>query len=64
MFCFYQPEFSAAEEEHLQEWAQMMPFRESFAWITIPLFDSAVTGGVGGFGAPFDGMGAYTPGTR
>ncbi|GJP50031.1 hypothetical protein CLOM_g9183 [Closterium sp. NIES-68] len=45
------PTLTEKEAARLSEWAQVMPFREPFAWITIPLFDSSVTGGVGGFGA-------------
>jgi hypothetical protein len=30
----------------------VMPFREPFAWATVSLFDSSVTGGVGGFTSP------------
>eukprot|EP00897_Mesotaenium_endlicherianum_P009809 jgi/Mesen1/8857/ME000053S08270 len=53
---------SDKEAARLSDWAQMMPFREAFAWTTIPLFDSSVTGGVGGFGHhPSDSSGATTP---
>ncbi|CAI5532559.1 unnamed protein product [Closterium sp. Naga37s-1] len=45
------PTLTDKEAARLSEWAQVMPFREPLAWITIPLFDSSVTGGVGGFGA-------------
>ena len=30
----------------------MMPYREPFAWAAVPLFDSSISGGVGGFGSP------------
>ncbi|CAI5464241.1 unnamed protein product, partial [Closterium sp. Yama58-4] len=45
------PTLTDKEAARLSEWAQVMPFREPLAWITIPLFDSSVTGGVGGFGS-------------
>eukprot|EP00850_Spirogloea_muscicola_P006481 SM000030S11490 [mRNA] locus=s30:801352:813323:- [translate_table: standard] len=45
------PMLNEKEKKQLQKWAQVMPFRESFAWTTIPLFDANVTGGVGGFGS-------------
>ncbi|KAH9556934.1 hypothetical protein CY35_07G058600 [Sphagnum magellanicum] len=40
------------EKQKLQVWARIMPFREPFAWATVPLFDANVTGGVGGFTSP------------
>ena len=43
---------SEKEKQKLQTWARVMPFREPFAWATVALFDSSVTGGVGGFTSP------------
>ncbi|KAG0603065.1 hypothetical protein M758_10G063500 [Ceratodon purpureus] len=43
---------SDREKQKLQVWARVMPFREPFAWATVSLFDSSVTGGVGGFTSP------------
>ncbi|KAG0565982.1 hypothetical protein KC19_7G029000 [Ceratodon purpureus] len=43
---------SEREKQKLQVWARVMPFREPFAWATVSLFDSSVTGGVGGFTSP------------
>eukprot|EP00250_Pteridium_aquilinum_P019527 c24469_g1_i1 orf=329-5872(-) len=40
------------EKQKLKVWAQMMPYREPFAWAAVPLFDSSIPGGVGGFGSP------------
>ncbi|CAI7792055.1 unnamed protein product [Closterium sp. NIES-53] len=39
------PTLTDKEAARLSEWAQVMPFREPLAWITIPLFDSSFTGG-------------------
>lgn len=40
------------EKQKLKVWAQMMPYREPFAWAAVPLFDSSIPSGVGGFGSP------------
>lgn len=40
------------EKQKIKVWAQMMPFREPFAWAAVPLFDSSISGGVGGLGSP------------
>ncbi|GJP38566.1 hypothetical protein CLOM_g23007 [Closterium sp. NIES-68] len=54
------PVLTDREASHLSEWAQGMPFREAFAFATIPLFDSAATGGATAFGGSSTGVG--TPG--
>jgi hypothetical protein len=48
----FQLYLSEREKQKLQVWARVMPFREPFAWATVSLFDSSVTGGVGGFTSP------------
>ncbi|CAI7849820.1 unnamed protein product [Closterium sp. NIES-53] len=54
------PVLTEREASRLSEWAQSMPFREAFAFATIPLFDSAGTGSATGFGSSSTGAG--TPG--
>lgn len=61
-----QTTLSDKEGERLRLWARealnpgqgpkgtQPAYRESFAWVTIPLFDASVTGGVGGFGSSAD----------
>ncbi|KAM7264227.1 hypothetical protein ACFE04_001910 [Oxalis oulophora] len=33
------------ERQKLQVWSRIMPYRESFAWAIVPLFDNSITGG-------------------
>lgn len=40
------------EKQKLQVWARIMPYRESFAWAVVPLFESNIGGGVGGIASP------------
>ncbi|KZV53302.1 dedicator of cytokinesis protein 7-like [Dorcoceras hygrometricum] len=40
------------EKQKLQVWSRMMPYRESFAWAIIPLFDSGVSSASGGSASP------------
>ncbi|KAL3613670.1 MAP kinase Spk1 [Castilleja foliolosa] len=40
------------EKQKLQVWSRIMPYRESFAWAIIPLFDSGVTSASGGSASP------------
>ncbi|KAL2461813.1 Guanine nucleotide exchange factor SPIKE 1 [Abeliophyllum distichum] len=40
------------EKQKLQVWSRIMPYRESFAWAIIPLFDSGVTIASGGSASP------------
>jgi hypothetical protein len=40
------------EKQKLKVWAQMMPYREPFAWAAVPLFDNSIPGVAGGFGSP------------
>lgn len=49
---YLQIHLSEKEKQKLQIWARVMPFREPFAWATVSLFDSSLTGGVGGFTTP------------
>ena len=37
------------EKQKLQVWARVMPFKEPFSWAVVALFDSNITGGIGGF---------------
>ncbi|KAH6770476.1 guanyl-nucleotide exchange factor [Perilla frutescens var. hirtella] len=40
------------EKQKLQVWSRIMPYRESFAWAIIPLFDGGVTSASGGSASP------------
>ena len=40
------------EKQKLQVWSRIMPYRESFAWAIIPLFDSNITAPSGGSASP------------
>lgn len=40
------------ERQKLQVWSRIMPYRESFSWAIIPLFDSSVTAATGGPNSP------------
>ncbi|XP_031129234.1 guanine nucleotide exchange factor SPIKE 1 isoform X1 [Ipomoea triloba] len=40
------------EKQKLQVWSRIMPYRESFAWAIIPLFDSGLSAAVGGSNSP------------
>ncbi|XP_073283618.1 guanine nucleotide exchange factor SPIKE 1 isoform X1 [Primulina huaijiensis] len=40
------------EKQKLQVWSRMMPYKESFAWAIIPLFDSGVSSASGGSASP------------
>eukprot|EP00252_Welwitschia_mirabilis_P019875 TRINITY_DN4713_c0_g1_i1.p1 TRINITY_DN4713_c0_g1~~TRINITY_DN4713_c0_g1_i1.p1 ORF type:complete len:1841 (+),score=338.97 TRINITY_DN4713_c0_g1_i1:465-5987(+) len=40
------------ESQKLQVWARIMPYREAFAWAVVPLFESSMSGGVGGTPSP------------
>ncbi|KAL0349470.1 UNVERIFIED_CONTAM: Guanine nucleotide exchange factor SPIKE 1, partial [Sesamum radiatum] len=43
---------SEREKQKLQVWSRIMPYRESFAWAIIPLFDSGVTSASAGPASP------------
>lgn len=40
------------EKQKLQVWSRIMPYRESFAWAIIPLFDSNINSSSGGPASP------------
>ncbi|XP_051152651.1 guanine nucleotide exchange factor SPIKE 1 isoform X2 [Andrographis paniculata] len=40
------------EKQKLQVWSRIMPYRESFAWAIVPLFDSGVASSSGGSASP------------
>ncbi|MCO5610233.1 hypothetical protein L7F22_064469 [Adiantum nelumboides] len=52
------------EKQKLKVWAQMMPYREPFAWAAVPLFDNSIPGGVGGFGSPSSPLPSALGGTN
>lgn len=40
------------EKQKLQVWSRIMPYRESFAWAIVPLFDSNIAASAGGSVSP------------
>lgn len=40
------------EKQKLQVWSRIMPYRESFAWAIIPLFDNSISATSGGCASP------------
>ncbi|GKV38464.1 hypothetical protein SLEP1_g46376 [Rubroshorea leprosula] len=40
------------ERQKLQVWSRIMPYRESFAWAIVPLFDNSIGGASGGSASP------------
>ncbi|KAK3034892.1 hypothetical protein RJ639_033255, partial [Escallonia herrerae] len=40
------------EKQKLQVWSRIMPYRESFSWAIIPLFDSNISSASGGSASP------------
>ena len=40
------------EKQKLQVWSQIMPYRESFAWAIVSLFDNSITAASGGSASP------------
>ncbi|KAA8534720.1 hypothetical protein F0562_029838 [Nyssa sinensis] len=40
------------EKQKLQVWSRIMPYRESFAWAIIPLFDNSISAASGGSASP------------
>ncbi|KNA12632.1 hypothetical protein SOVF_124320 [Spinacia oleracea] len=45
-------QLSERERQKLQVWSRIMPFRESFAWAMVPLFDHSIAGTSGGTASP------------
>lgn len=43
---------SERERQKLQVWSQIMPFRESFAWAMVSLFDNSIGAATGGSASP------------
>ncbi|XP_019059153.1 PREDICTED: guanine nucleotide exchange factor SPIKE 1 isoform X2 [Tarenaya hassleriana] len=43
---------SEREKQKLQVWSRIMPYRESFAWAIVPLFDNSITANSGGSASP------------
>ncbi|XP_012438685.1 guanine nucleotide exchange factor SPIKE 1 [Gossypium raimondii] len=40
------------ERQKLQVWSRLMPYRESFAWAIVPLFDNSIAAASGGSASP------------
>ncbi|KAK6925564.1 DOCKER, Lobe C [Dillenia turbinata] len=40
------------EKQKLQVWSRIMPYRESFSWAIVPLFDNSINGATGGSASP------------
>ncbi|GAB2285061.1 MAP kinase Spk1 [Dionaea muscipula] len=43
---------SEREKQKLQVWSRIMPYRESFAWAIVPLFDNSIGASFGGSASP------------
>ena len=43
---------SERERQKLQVWSQIMPYRESFAWAMVSLFDNSIGAATGGSASP------------
>ncbi|GAB4842882.1 MAP kinase Spk1 [Ancistrocladus abbreviatus] len=43
---------SERERQKLQVWSRIMPYRESFAWAIVPLFDNSIGASSGGSASP------------
>ncbi|KAL5808377.1 hypothetical protein ACOSQ3_029068 [Xanthoceras sorbifolium] len=43
---------SEREKQKLQVWSRIMPYRESFAWAIVPLFDNSIGAASGGSASP------------
>lgn len=53
--CFHpheQAHLSEREKQKLQVWSRIMPYRESFAWAIVPLFDNSIGAASGGPASP------------
>jgi hypothetical protein len=50
LLTFLQTSLSERDTKRLAAWAASVPFKEPLAWTFIPIFDKAVTSGLGGFG--------------
>ncbi|KAL9243906.1 hypothetical protein vseg_017743 [Gypsophila vaccaria] len=56
-------QLSERERQKLQVWSRIMPYRESFAWAMVPLFDSSVAGTSGGSASPSSPLGPSVSGS-
>lgn len=45
-------QLSERERQKLQVWSRIMPYRESFAWAMVPLFENSIGGTSGGSASP------------
>lgn len=51
-FVLVQGHLTERERQKLQVWSQIMPYRESFAWAIVSLFDSSIGVASGGSASP------------
>lgn len=52
-FCLTQQvHLTEREKQKLQVWSRIMPYRESFAWAIVPLFDNNIAVASGGSASP------------
>ncbi|XP_074303498.1 guanine nucleotide exchange factor SPIKE 1 isoform X2 [Silene latifolia] len=56
-------QLSERERQKLQVWSRIMPYRESFAWAMVPLFDSSIAGTSGGSASPSSPLGPSVSGS-
>lgn len=47
-FFAFQVQLTEKERQRLQVWSRIMPYRESFAWAIVPLFESKDSGAAAG----------------
>jgi hypothetical protein len=47
-----QVHLSEREKQKLQVWSRIMPYKESFAWTIVPLFDNSIAATSGGAASP------------
>ncbi|GLT40356.1 hypothetical protein SLA2020_144980 [Shorea laevis] len=51
------------ERQKLQVWSRIMPYRESFAWAIVPLFDNSIGGASGRSASPSSRLAPSMPGS-
>ncbi|KAH9608212.1 hypothetical protein KSS87_016316 [Heliosperma pusillum] len=56
-------QLSERERQKLQVWSRIMPYRESFAWAMVPLFDNSIAGTSGGSASPSSPLGPSVSGS-
>ncbi|KAK2651267.1 hypothetical protein Ddye_018756 [Dipteronia dyeriana] len=54
---------SEREKQKLQVWSRIMPYRESFAWAIVPLFDNSIGAASGGSASPSSPLAASVSGS-